>query len=151
MPPRRSNIETNAKRIFGWLARHRGEKFQFGEVCYELGLPTSKTTKAALRLVAALAEQSGLYLTVPCHENGWTLALTNDITEWPRPDRQLARIQAGIEARREQGFSFAQTHHEQLDASQQALLRGVLAQRQQIASQKALCDAMLDDLAETIS
>jgi hypothetical protein len=149
---RGENINSYGRRIFAWLLEHRGEQFRFGALCHEIGVPTSKATKAAIgRVVAPLAEQAGLYLTVPCPANDWTIALSDEIGEWPRPDKQLRRIQDGIERRREQGFSFAQQNVDQLDASQGALLRAIVGLKTQKDANQFLLDQMLDDLAETIS
>lgn len=102
----RDRVENRAQLIYGYLVTHLGDGFTMPELCSALGITDGSTTRSAMRRARDLATEAGYHLPPAVPQNGMRYMVTNLPGDALDPSLHMARIEAGIRERKEDGIEF---------------------------------------------
>jgi hypothetical protein len=102
----RNRVEDRAQRIFAYLRKHLGQRFTIDQLCRALGLQDGATTRAAIRRARDLATEAGLHFPPAVPHTGFTYVVTNLPGDALDPALHMARIEAGVRLRKEDGIEY---------------------------------------------
>lgn len=109
-----NKIDLRARRIYDYLRERLNEPVRKQELLDELGLQSSKTTRVAIGRARDLAAADDLYLTIPVEANGFTMAVTDDVSAAVDPALWLSRVEHGVAVPRHIADDFMRSRMENL-------------------------------------
>lgn len=102
----RNRVEQRAEAIFTYLRRHMGEGLTIAELCTLLRINDGATTRRAINRARDLATAEGLHFPPAVPANGLRYMVTNLAVDALDPSLHMARIEAGVRARKQNGVEF---------------------------------------------
>ena len=102
----RNRVDERAEAIFTYLHRHMGEGFTITELCAALRINQGETTRSAIRRARALATASGLHFPPAVPHTGFRDMITNLAVDALDPALHMARVEAGVRARKQDGIEY---------------------------------------------
>lgn len=111
----RNRVEIRAKLIFDYLKMHRGRGYTIGELCRVLGIQDGSTTRAAIRRARDLATDAGLHFPPAVSGTAFKYMVTRKPGDAIKPMVQMARIEAGVRARRLDGETFVRARLDEIE------------------------------------
>jgi len=102
----RNRVENRAQRIFVFLRDGFPEQYTIDELCQALDINDGATTRTAITRARDLATAQGLHFPPAVPANGFTYKVTKLPGDALDPALHMARIEAGIRARKEDGVEY---------------------------------------------
>lgn len=101
----RNRVEDRAQRIFAFL-RDCGRSYDLPGLCRVLKINDGATTRSAIRRARDLATAAGLHFPPAVPANGFQYMVTNLPGDALDPALHMARTEAGVRARKQNGIEF---------------------------------------------
>lgn len=102
----RDRVEQRAQLIYEFLSLHLGEGYTIGELCDELDIENSATTRSAINRARDLAAEAGRHFPPAVPQNEHRYLVTELAEDAVDPTLHMSRIGAGVRRREESGIEF---------------------------------------------
>jgi hypothetical protein len=101
-----SSVENRAQLIYGFLRGNMGVRFSKAEVLHATGLEPGTKSEAAMRRARDIATADGLHFPPAVPATGFGYMVTELADDAIEPTIHMAKIEAGVRARKEVGEEF---------------------------------------------
>lgn len=142
----RDRVENRAHLIYDFLSKNLGVGFTITQLCQKLSLRPGSTTTAAIRRAREMATEAGFHFPPAVPATGQQYMVTKLPGDALDPSLHMARIEAGVRARKNDGVEFMRRRLREVDPQDRPIVRAYVNIEQKTERALAELRKEADDL-----